>query len=169
MKMLKRVSLIALLAILAVSVSLDAGAFLYTAETGAIENPRQFTPEKHDTAAAAYYLGVWYYDPHAGRFISRDPLKDGLNWYTYVRNNPLAFIDPNGLEPVKSGATTVDEFVEHLNGREEKQLHEYESSVSISRKGITVHGVGFSNEGPRYISTENYGWVDMQHFMSAAA
>lgn len=102
MKTLQRICLLALLSILTVSFSLDAGAFLYTAETGAIENPRQFTPEKHDTAAAAYYLGVRYYDPHAGRFISRDPAGDGFNWYAYALNNPLAFIDPSGLRPVNS-------------------------------------------------------------------
>ena len=102
MKMLKRVSLLVLLSILVVTCSLDAGAFLYTPETDTIENPRQFTADEHDTGAAAYYLGVRYYDPHAGRFISRDPLGDGLNWYIYAFNNPLAFIDPSGLRPVNA-------------------------------------------------------------------
>ena len=34
--------------------------------------------------------------PGVGRFISSDPMKDGLNWYVYCRNNPLKYIDPTG-------------------------------------------------------------------------
>jgi len=42
-------------------------------------------------------LGVRYYDPSVGRFTQIDPVKDGLNWYGYVRGNPVAKIDPGGL------------------------------------------------------------------------
>ncbi len=42
-------------------------------------------------------LGVRYYDPEIGRFTSRDPIKDGMNWYAYVENNPLL----RGLYPIK--------------------------------------------------------------------
>ncbi len=44
------------------------------------------------TAAQAYY------DPYVGRFTQRDPIGDGSNWYAYVANNPLAFVDATGLE-----------------------------------------------------------------------
>jgi RHS repeat-associated protein len=40
------------------------------------------------------------YDPATGRFLQRDPKgqTDGPNFYAFVRNNPLAFSDPLGLE-----------------------------------------------------------------------
>ena len=40
-----------------------------------------------------------YYDPRAGRFITRDPIGfgGGINQYVYVRNNPINRIDPSGL------------------------------------------------------------------------
>ena len=82
--MLKRVTLLVLLSILTVSYSLDAYSTLYT-------------DKEVESDANIYHIAPKYYDPHVGRFISRDPLKDGLNWYTYARNNPLAFIDPTGL------------------------------------------------------------------------
>lgn len=43
-----------------------------------------------------------YYDPQIGKFISADPLGFGsaeVNFYAYVRNNPIILIDPTGLAP----------------------------------------------------------------------
>lgn len=41
-----------------------------------------------------------YYDPVIGRFIAEDPVRTGLNYYTYCDNNPIFFIDPFGLEAI---------------------------------------------------------------------
>lgn len=38
-----------------------------------------------------------YYNAPTGRFISEDPIKDGLNWYSYCGGNPVMFVDPLGL------------------------------------------------------------------------
>jgi uncharacterized protein RhaS with RHS repeats len=40
------------------------------------------------------------YDASTGRFISRDPIQDGYNWYTYCENDPLNAIDPEGLSTI---------------------------------------------------------------------
>jgi RHS repeat-associated protein len=42
-------------------------------------------------------LGHRYYDSSTGRFITRDPIKDGRNWYGYCGNNPVNSIDSDGL------------------------------------------------------------------------
>jgi RHS repeat-associated protein len=42
-------------------------------------------------------LGHRYYDPTTGRFLSRDPIMDGQNWYAYCGNEPVRRIDPEGL------------------------------------------------------------------------
>jgi RHS repeat-associated protein len=42
-------------------------------------------------------LGHRYYDPSTGRFLTRDPIKDGRNWYLYCDNNPSKRVDANGL------------------------------------------------------------------------
>jgi RHS repeat-associated protein len=42
-------------------------------------------------------LGHRYYDPTTGRFLSRDKIKDGANWYAYAANNPVSITDPSGL------------------------------------------------------------------------
>lgn len=47
---------------------------------------------------------TWYrgYDPQLARWISEDPsgLSDGPNRYSYVRNSPLRFVDPDGRNAV---------------------------------------------------------------------
>ena len=42
-------------------------------------------------------LGHRYYDSSTGRFITRDPIKDGRNWYAYCDNNPVSRVDAEGL------------------------------------------------------------------------
>lgn len=43
-------------------------------------------------------LGHRYYDSNTGTFITRDPIKDGRNWYSYCDNNPITRVDANGLD-----------------------------------------------------------------------
>jgi RHS repeat-associated protein len=50
-----------------------------------------------DKESGLKLLGVRYYDSQVGRFWSLDPIKEGQNWYGYVRNNPINFVDPTGL------------------------------------------------------------------------
>jgi RHS repeat-associated protein len=51
------------------------------------------------------------YDPNLGRWLSRDPIgiKGGFNLYTYVRNKPITFVDPEGLleETISCFLTTI--------------------------------------------------------------
>ncbi len=47
-----------------------------------------------------YYMRARYYDAETARFIFQDPIGfDGgsFNLYAYVQNNPVMFMDPNGL------------------------------------------------------------------------
>ena len=69
-------------------------------QTGTSDNVRKFTGKEYDADVKLYYYAARYYDPYTARFNSRDPAKDGINWYAYVANNPLKFIDPTGLRAV---------------------------------------------------------------------
>ena len=51
----------------------------------------------YDFETGNYYMRARYYNPHTGRFITEDPIKDGLNWYAYCGNNPVNLVDPSGL------------------------------------------------------------------------
>ena len=95
-------------------------------ETGTCNNTRKFTGKEFDADSNLYYYGARYYDPYIGRFTQRDPAGDGVNWYTYVANNPLKFVDPTGTTIVllgpqdSSGNSTVE--------------------VTMSQSGTTFHG-----------------------------
>jgi RHS repeat-associated protein len=43
-------------------------------------------------------LGFRHYDSSTGRFLSRDPIKDGRNWYVYCDSDPVNAADPDGLQ-----------------------------------------------------------------------
>lgn len=40
-----------------------------------------FTGKQRDEATGLNYFGTRWYDGDSGRFMSRDPIKDGWNWY----------------------------------------------------------------------------------------
>jgi RHS repeat-associated protein len=53
---------------------------------------------QEDPDSGLKLLGHRYYDSSTGRFLTRDRLKDGRNWYTYCYNNPQKWVDPKGLK-----------------------------------------------------------------------
>jgi RHS repeat-associated protein len=58
-----------------------------------------FTGREWDPEAVLYYYRARYYDPRAGRFLGEDPIRfeGGMNFYVYVDNGPVTYIDPWGL------------------------------------------------------------------------
>lgn len=58
---------------------------------------------KERDATGLYYYGFRYYQAWIGRWLSADPAGeiDGLNQYRMVRNNPITYVDSDGLAPTK--------------------------------------------------------------------
>jgi len=69
---------------------------------GNVDPEHRFTGQKLDPENGLYYYGARYYDPELARFISPDPIVPSAgdpqshNRYSYVRNNPVKYIDPTG-------------------------------------------------------------------------
>jgi len=65
-----------------------------------IGQPYAFTGREYDPETGLYYYRARYYDPRAGRFITKDPIgfAGGINQYTYVSNDPIDWSDPWGLK-----------------------------------------------------------------------
>jgi RHS repeat-associated protein len=71
-----------------------------TNSSGSLTNFFSYTARKFDTETDLYYYRARYYDPSDGRFVNEDPLKftAGMNFYAYVKNQPIDFLDPYGLK-----------------------------------------------------------------------
>lgn len=63
---------------------------------------------RYDSTTGLHYMRQRWYDSSLGRFISRDPvgLRGGKNMYSYARNNPVKFVDPDGLAPTVKDVTS---------------------------------------------------------------
>ncbi|KIV56419.1 hypothetical protein AM501_09695 [Aneurinibacillus migulanus] len=59
-------------------------------------------------ANGLYYMRARYYNPEIKRFVNRDVVAGAiddaqtLNRYAYVNGNPISYVDPFGLERIKS-------------------------------------------------------------------
>jgi RHS repeat-associated protein len=64
-----------------------------------LKNRYTYTAREYDTETSLYFYRARYYDPKAGRFISKDPIGfgGGINVFAYVLNNPINKVDPLGL------------------------------------------------------------------------
>lgn len=52
-------------------------------------DPFGYCGEYMDAETGNIYLRNRYYDPQTARFITEDPIRDGLNWYVYHDSNPI--------------------------------------------------------------------------------
>jgi len=74
--------------------------------------PFRFTSKELDRETGLYYYGARYYEPKVSRWMSADPagfalinpnrggysVIEATNWYAYVSNNPVKYVDPEGEE-----------------------------------------------------------------------
>lgn len=83
---------------------------------------QKFTSKERDSETGLDYFGARYYASDQGRFTTVDPLGETarisdpqtMNRYTFVLNNPLRYVDPDGLKEKTAW--------EELTAEERKQL-----------------------------------------------
>jgi RHS repeat-associated protein len=67
--------------------------------TGNTFSPWRFASKRVDAETDLIFFGRRYYHPSLGRFITQDPqgFEEGPNLYAYLKNCPMADLDPYGL------------------------------------------------------------------------
>jgi RHS repeat-associated protein len=80
------------------------------ARKAGISNPIRFQGQYFDEETGLHYNRYRYYDPHSGRFISRDPfgLRGDINLHRHA-SNPINWIDPFGLTGVEGDSGKLAE------------------------------------------------------------
>ena len=134
------------------------------AQTGSLPfaSTYTYTGREWDAEAGLYYYRARYYDPSLGRFISEDPIgfAGGTNFYAYVENNPLKWVDPWGLILTYADIASENAMKPHIQqmmrtpvGRELlKQLHS-------DPQTYLIHS-GFDNQGDTNYRQGNDVYVD---------
>ena len=119
-----------------------------------------------------YYMRARYYDPLVGRFISEDPSgfdSGDVNFYAYVSNNPISYIDPLGLNKAEGGSVLID-ISSDLNSNqamemalnfspvgEEKAFSEIAENLTAKITGYTFHGINqaISRDGGKGVAVSS--------------
>ena len=124
-------------------------------------NPFRYCGEYFDAETGSIYLRARYYNPKIGRFITQDPINDGLNWYTYCGNSPVMFVDPSGLWIEIHGDTNEErqEILKYLQMLTDYYLG-YEEIVTGKGENRKVHlrikrSVTFKHKGDEKLPAGN--------------
>ena len=134
--------------------------------------PFRFTSKELDEETGLYYYGARYYEPTISRWMSADPagfalvnpmerddeggwkpkagysIIEAANWYSYVSNNPVKYVDPTGMEGTSArnfeDFDYIQGFVRDKEGGQWSKgyVPQDKDGVAIGRSGVTI-GSGF--------------------------
>jgi RHS repeat-associated protein len=94
-----------------------------------------YTGKAYDVTTGLYNYGYRDYAPSVARFTTVDPIQDGSNWFTYVNNDPVNYVDLWGLSASDGGRALTEE---------ERRIYTQASGHSIDFDNIKV----FTGERP---------------------
>lgn len=88
-------------------------------------------------------LGHRYYDASTGRFLTRDPQKEGNNWYSYAQNRPTVYLDPSGYGIHPSNAhndlkKTKDRFTIYIIGEKGEEKKWYGAVLKPGQNALAL-------------------------------
>jgi len=70
----------------------------------------------YDKITGLYNYGYRDYSPQTVRFTTVDPIRDGANWFAYVNNDPVNYVDLWGLLASEGGRTIPNTWRDNKDG-----------------------------------------------------
>ncbi|MEK7763142.1 MAG: RHS repeat-associated core domain-containing protein, partial [Nitrospirota bacterium] len=151
---------------------------------GAPPKRYQYTGKERDEESGLYYHGARYYAPWLVRWTNCDPAGtlDGLNLYSYIRANPLRYVDATGNYSKETFATTFKSVSEVeapakpkkgepdailLQLRKAQEIATPSDPASVLSAVLGRFGQTMSI-ADKYLYTTHAGIVDIGHFFGTA-
>ena len=107
-------------------------------------NPYGFTGQRYEAELRLYSFAYRTYNPVSMRWMTVDPVRDGMNWYQYGASNPIMYIDILGL-----CAVNPDEWRNVMKNQQPmmkgSDVEELQKSLNEMGIDITVDGY-YGNE-----------------------
>ena len=127
----------------------------------------RYCGEQYDAETGNYYLRARYYTPGVGRFTQEDPIRDGLNWYTYCAGNPVVFVDPSGQKMLKPSfaSSSYTEFYSRTIGEPFSSIRQIAKGIQTWQnyeynKQFSVSGL-INGQLRSPVSDYKYGGMDL--------
>ncbi|MDD6486723.1 MAG: RHS repeat-associated core domain-containing protein, partial [Spirochaetales bacterium] len=100
---------------------------------GNLDNGMSFgyTGKAYDAGTGLYDYGFRDYSPNNARFTTVDPIRDGSNWFSYVVNDPVNYVDPLGLK-------TFEEIKEKAKAIVNDFVYGKQETIEVDGQKITV-------------------------------
>jgi RHS repeat-associated protein len=124
-----------------------------------LKQPLRFQGQYYDHETGLHYNRHRYYDPHSGRFVSKDPigLAGGWNLHKYT-HNPTHWVDPLGLsddfyDPEGTGYPNYDpNFKGAVSGYNMKDSCQVKGSIAAAAGlgGVEEITINFKGEVSSY-------------------
>ncbi len=127
-------------------------------ELNAPDTAQGFTGKELDDETGLNYYMTRYYDSDVGRFIQPDPLllridqmtederneflsnPQNLNAYTYAKNNPVKYVDPDGEEAILAALIVAAIFVSTFIGVQNVAAPDVNSPPVYTKSDVEVAG-----------------------------
>jgi RHS repeat-associated protein len=119
---------------------------------------RKFTGKERDAETGLDYFGARYFSGAQGRWTSPDPSNLGVdfwlpqtwNRYAMSLNNPLKFVDRNGLWPTSIHERNVDESLPGLSGQMRQLLKDASYAVDHTTKFLGIYDSQSAQASPMH-------------------
>ncbi|MCG8513979.1 MAG: DUF5675 family protein [Halanaerobiales bacterium] len=126
---------------------------------GNSNNPYGFTGQRYESELGVYSFAYRTYNPRNMRWMTTDPIRDGLNWYQYCLSDPINLWDPLGLCAIDPNRwrSVMRNQEPMMYGSDVEELQESLNSLGYNLKIDGYYGPGTASTVKKYQQDKGLG------------